>query len=75
MIHRALACIAATLLAFGAAADAHAYLDPGTGSIVLQALVALIAAGAVTARHWWSRVKAFFAFGRNLKKSGTDDAR
>lgn len=37
---------------------AHAYLDPGTGSILLQSTLALIAGAAVTLRLYWSRLKA-----------------
>ena len=37
-----------------------AYLDPGTGSVILQAVVGGVAAAAVTARMWWGRVKDFF---------------
>jgi hypothetical protein len=38
--------------------DAHAYLDPGTGSILLQSILALIAGTAVTLRLYWSKLKA-----------------
>lgn len=36
---------------------AHAYLDPGTGSILLQSTLALIAGTAVTLRLYWSKLK------------------
>jgi hypothetical protein len=52
---------AACLLA--AAAPAHAYLDPTTGSILLQGLLAGLAGVVVVLRLYWARVKAFF---RNL---------
>ena len=38
----------------------HAYLDPGTGSILLQGLIAGIAGGLVAMRLYWTRVKSFF---------------
>ena len=41
--------------------DAHAYLDPGTGSLLLQGLIAGIAAASVVLGGYWSRVKAFFS--------------
>jgi hypothetical protein len=37
-----------------------AYIDPGTGSLVLQAIAGGVAAAAVTARLYWSRLKRVF---------------
>lgn len=39
---------------------AHAYLDPGTGSIILQAIIGGLAMGAVTARLYWNKITGFF---------------
>ena len=36
---------------------AHAYLDPGTGSIILQAILAFIAGAAATVSLWWMNFK------------------
>ena len=47
---------------------AHAYLDPGTGSILLQGLLAVIAGAAVTLKLYWARVKDFF--GRHKAEAG-----
>ncbi len=44
----------------------HAYLDPGTGSMLLQGLIAGIAGGLVVLRLYWGKVKDFFSF--NKKK-------
>lgn len=41
-------------------APAYAYLDPTTGSILLQGLLAGIAGVAVVGRLYWARLKAFF---------------
>ncbi len=41
------------------AAPAQAYIDPGTGSLILQGLLAAIAGALLTLRLYWSRVKAF----------------
>jgi hypothetical protein len=43
-------------------ADAHAYLDPGTGSFVLQMLLGGIAGMMVVARLYWEKLK--LAIGR-----------
>lgn len=45
------------VLAFTPAA--HAYVDPGTGSLILQGLVAAIAGISVTVGLYWERIKAF----------------
>jgi hypothetical protein len=41
-------------------APAHAYLDPATGSILLQGLIAGIAGLTVVLRLYWQRIKALF---------------
>ncbi|MDX2199517.1 MAG: hypothetical protein SF069_11175 [Phycisphaerae bacterium] len=50
----------ASAMLFLLAEPSHAYLDPGTGSLILQ----MIVAGALTAwasiRMFWSRIKEFF---------------
>ena len=51
------------------ASDAFAYLDPGTGSILVQSLLAGIAGAAAVVSLYWQRVKAFFV---NLRKSSRD---
>ena len=37
------------------------YIDPGTGSIVIQALIGGLVAGLVALGLFWRRVKAFFS--------------
>ncbi len=58
------------------AAPAHAYLDPGTGSILLQGLIASIAGMLVAGRLYWQRVKLFFAgvFGKTSDDSNLTDS-
>jgi hypothetical protein len=40
--------------------DAWAYLDPGTGSFALQALIGILVTGGVAAKLFWQRVVAKF---------------
>jgi hypothetical protein len=40
-----------------------AYLDPGTGSYVLQLALAGLLGASYAARHFWSRVKSLFVRG------------
>jgi hypothetical protein len=46
-----------------------AYLDPGSGSLLLQALVGGVASAAVFARLYWRRAKRFLRFGRPSDES------
>jgi hypothetical protein len=51
------AILACTVLA----APSYAYLDPGTGSIILQSILAGIAVAMGVLRLYWYRLKAFFS--------------
>lgn len=67
----ALFFIAAYLVLFPP--QAHAYLDPGTGSYIIQVLAAVIFAGLFVLKTWWTQVKYFvsklFGRGKETKKS------
>ena len=58
-----------TLQFGGFSAAAHAYLDPGTGSILVQSLLAGIAGAAAVVSLYWQRIKAFFT---NMRKQSPD---
>lgn len=51
--------------------DAFAYLDPGTGSIILQAILGAIAAGFSYCAFYWNKVKNFLKkiFGKKKKNN------
>ena len=55
-----------------ATGPAYAYLDPGTGSILLQGLIAGVAGGIVAARLYWSKVKHFVSLAKR-KGHGADN--
>ena len=44
----------------GIGSPAYAYLDPGTGSMMLQLLLGGVAGAAVVGNLYWQRIKAFF---------------
>jgi len=48
------------LLALDPGQPAHAYLDPGTGSILIQMLLGGVAGGIVIAKLYWHRLTSFF---------------
>ena len=39
---------------------AYAYIDPGTGSMMIQALLALLATVSVSVGIFWKRIRSFF---------------
>ncbi len=43
-----------------ATSPAHAYLDPGTASMILQGLIGGIAAGATVIALYYQKIKSFF---------------
>lgn len=44
---------------FFLSSNAHAYLDPGTGSIMLQAIIAVFAGAMTFISIYWKKFKAF----------------
>ena len=40
---------------------AHAYIDPGTAGIILQAIIGGAVAAFAVLANYWRRIKAFFA--------------
>jgi hypothetical protein len=49
-----------------------AYLDPGTGSYLLQLALAGLLGASYAVKHFWARIKALFS---RSSTSATDDAR
>ena len=48
------------ILTFNPSSEASAYLDPGTGSMVLQLLLGGVAGAVVVVKMYWEKVKDFF---------------
>ena len=50
----------------------HAYIDPGTGSLIIQILIASFVGGLFLIKVFWGKVKAFFnnLFSRARKGNG-----
>lgn len=40
--------------------NAYAYLDPGSGSLIFQAVAATLAAAAYGVRLYWGRIRGWF---------------
>lgn len=56
------------LLLCTATSPAFAYLDPGSGSIVAQAAIALLLGAMFQIKFLWRRIKGFFASLRSRNK-------
>jgi hypothetical protein len=68
-IYMALLAVPALLLF--STQNAYAYLDPGTGSMLLQGLIGGIAGGMFAIRLYWSKLKS--RFGRAPASVSTRD--
>jgi len=68
-----LACLAA--LALFAPMPAFAYLDPSTGSMVVSAIVGIIASIALALKTYWYKVKGFFRRGGKRSDTGQSASR
>jgi hypothetical protein len=52
--------LAAFAVSFLLTGQAHAYLDPGTGSIILQGFIGAVVGGLFVVKTQWARLKAWF---------------
>ena len=50
----------AIFLFFISVSNAFAYLDPGTGSIILQTIIAVLAGISAWITIFWAKIKNFF---------------
>jgi hypothetical protein len=63
--------LASLFVLLASTAPSYAYLDPGTGSLLLQSAIAGIAAAGATIGLYWQRVKLLFS--RKRTKNGEDE--
>lgn len=56
--------LVAAIVGLVAPGAAYAYLDPASGSMILQAVIGGVAAAAVAFRVYWRRIATFFGLGR-----------
>ena len=63
----------AGLLLLICARDAHAYLDPGSGSYILQLALAGLLGASLAVKIFWTRIKVFLSGLSARGKSGKQD--
>lgn len=54
-------------------ANAHAYVDPGSGSVIVTAILGFFAAIGYTTRKYYYRIKRLMKRDKNEKKSTLDN--
>ncbi len=54
--------------------SAYAYLDPGTGSIILQAIVASVASSLFVIKMYWYKIKSLVGLGRTANRDDSADS-
>jgi hypothetical protein len=59
------------LILASATTPAFAYLDPGDGSMLLQAILAAVAGSVFALKHYWRRLASLFR--RKPRREQTDD--
>ena len=52
---------------------AHAYLDPASGSMILQVIVAAVAAVLITIKAFWHKIRGMFGSSPSDETADTDD--
>ena len=60
-----------TIAIFLIVTNAYAYLDPGTGSFILQAIIGFLAVISAGFLYYWTKVKNFFI--KLFKKNNNDE--
>jgi O-antigen/teichoic acid export membrane protein len=67
-MNRPLRVFAAALMCALYSRQIYAYIDPGTGSFVLQAIVAAVVGSLFTVKLYWGRIRDYIV--RRFSRSG-----
>jgi hypothetical protein len=51
---------------------AHAYIDPGTGSMIIQILIAGFLGASFAVKAYWKKIKAFIVSRSSKGQGGAD---
>jgi hypothetical protein len=68
-----ISCVGATCAVLICSGHAHAYIDPGTGSYILQIVIAGLVGAAFTFKLFWKRLQVFFSKNRSGKGDRRED--
>ena len=59
--HPAIKVVGISLLFTTVSAPAFGYIDPGTGSLIIQSVIGAVAALGITLKLYWHKLKVFFS--------------
>lgn len=65
--------VVVTLFSIILAKPAYAYIDPGTVSFAVQAIVAALAAGLFAMKLWWYKIINFFKPSKSSASGGEEN--
>ena len=70
-------CVTASMVTFlGTTASAHAYLDPGTGSMMLQVAIAVLLGACFSLKIFWRQLWGFISglfHRKRTQEDGSDE--
>lgn len=66
--------LAAALALTGFASPAYAYLDPSTGSMIISAVLGVLATVGLALKTYWYKLKAVFRRGDTRRDVGSEPA-
>ncbi len=64
-------------LVFSFSSNAHAYIDPGSGSALMSVIIGLLVAIGITIKTFWYKITSIFGFSKKKpqKKSPSEDTK
>ena len=65
--------LVASMALLSVSQGAFTYLDPGTGSMILQGVIAAIAVVGFTIKSYWYKIRAFFGKGGSASLLDDDE--
>jgi hypothetical protein len=71
---RELVCILFLALLAALPSPAEAYLDPSTGSMVISAIVGILASIGLALKTYWYRLKSLFRKGSQKKGTASEES-
>jgi hypothetical protein len=54
--------------------SAYAYLDPGTGTLIVQSIIGAVAAALVAMKVYWYQIKSFFSKSKTEQEKGVPES-
>ncbi len=70
--HKSSIIAIALLLPFVLMREAQAYLDPATGSMILQIILGFILAASMTIKMYWRKIKFYFSKNKVQPETGLE---